>query len=374
MCTGHSALPNARIVISTAMCAIQGVDQKTFLNAYQREIAHMASLTPERTVTSIFFGGGTPSLMEAETLSGILDAIRSQWAVDDEVEISMEANPSSVEAGRFRDYRSAGVNRVSLGVQSLDNDQLRFLGRLHTAEEAIEAIGIAGDIFSRMSFDMIYARPGQSPEAWQRELNQAISLSADHLSLYQLTIEQGTPFFELRKAGKLKTPEEELAAELYEVTQETTTGAGFTTYEISNHAVKGAECRHNLLYWRGEDYAGIGPGAHGRLQTDAGRLATATFKNPEEWWQKTMVDGHGMEEEFVLMPEEHADELLIMGLRLAEGFDPSRCEALYGRVLDRQKQEFLSGEGLIERMPNGWIRATPKGFLLLDAIVADLAA
>ena len=352
----------------------QGVDQKTFLNAYQREIAHMASLTPDRTVTSIFFGGGTPSLMEAETLSGILDAIRGQWAVDDEVEISMEANPSSVEAGRFRDYRSAGVNRVSLGVQSLDNDQLRFLGRLHTAEEAVEAIGIAGDIFSRMSFDMIYARPGQSPEAWQRELNQAISLSADHLSLYQLTIEQGTPFFELRKAGKLKTPEEDLAAELYELTQEITTSAGFTTYEISNHAVKGAECRHNLLYWRGEDYAGIGPGAHGRLQTDTGRLATATFKNPEEWWQKTMVDGHGVEEEFVLMPEEHADELLIMGLRLAEGFDPSRCEALYGRALDPQKQEFLSGEGLIERMPNGWIRATPKGFLLLDAIVADLAA
>ncbi len=352
----------------------QAVDQEAFLGAYVREIAHMASLTPDRTVTSIFFGGGTPSLMDPSTVSGILEAIGAHWAIDDKVEISLEANPSSVEAERFRGYRAAGVNRVSLGVQSLNDDQLRFLGRLHSADEAMAAIAIAGEIFPRMSFDMIYARPNQTPELWREELNRAISLSADHLSLYQLTIEQGTPFFELRKAGKLKPPDEDLSAELYEITQQVTGEAGFTTYEISNHAVTGAECLHNLVYWRGGDYAGIGPGAHGRLQTETGRLATATIKSPEEWWQHTMVQGHGMEENFVLTPEEHADELLLMGLRLTEGFDPSRCEALYGRPLDMDKQDFLAGEGLIERMSDGWLRATPKGFLLLDAIVADLAA
>ncbi len=351
-----------------------GVDQQQFAEAYSREIAHMAALAPGKTVTSIFFGGGTPSLMEVSAVGSILDEIAKHWTVSNEVEVSLEANPSSVEAERFRGYRNAGVNRVSLGVQSLDDKQLRFLGRLHSADEARQAISVAREIFPRMSFDMIYARPGQSVSIWERELNDAIALCADHLSLYQLTIEQGTSFFDLRKAGKLKPPDEELAAELYECTQEVTEAAGLLTYEISNHAVTGAECRHNLVYWRGQDYAGIGPGAHGRLVCDGRRHATATIKNPENWWQQAMVKGHGLEEFVMLSPEEHADELLVMGLRLVEGFDPGRCEFLYGRKLNVDQMDFLSREGFIERIENGFIRATPKGFLVLDSVVADLAA
>ena len=351
-----------------------GIDQAQFVEAYVREIDHMASMAPEKTVTSIFFGGGTPSLMDVETLETILQAISRNWAIDSEVEITLEANPSSVEADRFRGYRSAGVNRVSLGVQSFSNDQLRFLGRLHSADEARSAIAIARETFPRISFDMIYARPGQSVSDWETELQEAVKLCADHLSLYQLTIEQGTPFFDLRKAGKLKPPDEDLAAELYECTQQVTASAGLPAYEISNHAGPGAECQHNLVYWRGQEYAGIGPGAHGRLMQDGRRCATATLKNPEDWWQRAMVEGHGIDELVKLSPEEHADELLVMGLRLVEGFDPARCEFLYGRKLEREQQDFLVGEGFIEQMENGLIRATPKGFLVLDAVVADLAA
>ena len=351
-----------------------GIEQKQFVEAYSHEIAHMAGLATGKTVTSIFFGGGTPSLMEVSTVESILNEIAKQWTISNEVEVSLEANPSSVEAKRFRGYRSAGVNRVSLGVQSLDDSQLRFLGRLHSAAEARQAISIAREIFPRMSFDMIYARPGQEVLQWERELSEAISLCADHLSLYQLTIEQGTPFFDLRKAGKLNPPKEELAAELYECTQEVTAAAGLPVYEISNHAVPGAECQHNLVYWRGQEYVGIGPGAHGRLVCDGRRHATATIRNPESWWQQAMVNGHGLEEFEMLSPEEHADELLVMGLRLVEGFDPGRCEFLYGRKLDTGQIAFLKNEGFIEQMDNGFIRATPDGFLVLDAVVADLAA
>lgn len=350
------------------------VDQKTFVEAYEREISHMASLAPGRTVTSIFFGGGTPSLMEPETLTRILEAIAKHWTISNTCEISMEANPSSVEAERFKAYRLAGVNRVSLGVQSLDDAQLKFLGRLHNSEEAIKAISLARETFPRISFDMIYARPGQHQAHWQEELNKAIELSADHLSLYQLTIEQGTPFFELHKRGKINPLDEERAAELYELTQEITTSAGFRTYEISNHAVPGGECQHNLVYWRGQEYAGIGPGAHGRLETNEGRSATATLKNPEDWWQAVMVNGHGMEENIVLLKQEHADELLLMGLRLAEGFDPQRFDALSQTPIGKDKIAFLESIDLIERLEGGRIRATPKGFLLLDAVVADLAS
>ncbi|MEL7428461.1 MAG: radical SAM family heme chaperone HemW [Pseudomonadota bacterium] len=351
-----------------------GVDQDVFVEAFEREIAHMAAISGPQSVSSIFFGGGTPSLMEPATVERILSAIAKEWTLPDTAEISMEANPTSVEAGRFRDYRSAGVNRVSLGIQSLDDAQLKFLGRQHDSKEAVAAIRLAQSIFPRMSFDLIYARPGQTAENWKHELETAIELSVGHLSLYQLTIEEGTRFFDLRAAGKLNPLQEEPSAELYELTQQITTAHGYRTYEISNHAMPGHECLHNLVYWRGQDYAGIGPGAHGRLTTPEGRLATATIKHPETWWQAVMTNGHGMEDRFHLATEEHADEFILMGLRLAEGIDPVRFERLRGVPIDPERRDFLLTLGLVEEVGNGNLRATPKGFLVLDAVVADLAA
>lgn len=350
------------------------VDQQLFLDAYRREIAYMASMAPGRTVTSIFFGGGTPSLMKPETVSGVLNEIAKHWTVSSDAEISLEANPQSVDAKRFAGYRSAGVNRVSLGVQSLDDAQLKFLGRLHNSNEALAAIEVARTQFDRMSFDMIYARPGQKSKDWEKELTAAIDLAVDHLSLYQLTIEPGTPFFDLRDAGKLNPLEEDLSAELYELTQQITTAAGFETYEISNHAKSGAQCEHNLVYWRGNDYAGIGPGAHGRLLTNEGKVCTATVRNPEDWWQQTMVKGHGIEEKIALTRDERADEFLLMGLRLAEGIDLRRYEEIAGSRLQSEKINFLEQIGMIEQLGNYRIRVSQKGFLVLDAVVADLAS
>lgn len=351
-----------------------GVDQAMFVQAYAREIAHMASLSKGRSVSSIFFGGGTPSLMEGGTVAAILEAIGKHWTIQPDAEITLEANPTSVEAGRFQDYRAAGVNRVSLGVQSLDNAQLRFLGRLHTAEEAIEAIRLARSTFDRISFDLIYSRPGQRPGHWRGELGRALELAADHLSLYQLTIEQGTPFFDLQARGKLEVPPADDAADLYEITRELTTEAGLPAYEISNHAAESAQCRHNLVYWRYGEYAGIGPGAHGRLLIDGERTATATMANPEEWWQSAMAGGHGMDECETLNQEAAGDEMLLMGLRLKEGIDPKRYLEICGRQLDPARLAFLTEQGLVETTAGGRLRATPQGFLLLDAVVADLAA
>jgi len=344
-----------------------------YVEAYKREISHMAALTPGREVKSIFFGGGTPSLMEPKTVDVILEAIAKYWHVPDGIEISMEANPSSVEAERFKGYRVAGVNRVSLGVQSLNDDQLKFLGRLHNVVEARQAIEIARNTFDRISFDMMYARPDQTLDAWRSELSEALELAVDHLSLYQLTIEQGTPFFDLRLRGKLTELEDNQAAELYELTQELTAQHGFKTYEISNHAKPGAECEHNLVYWRGQEYAGIGPGAHGRLQTNEGRLATANLRNPEIWWQQVMVQSHGMEMQDVLGQYEHADEFLLMGLRLAEGFSLKRFEEIAGFSIDEGQIKFLKSIGMLDQISDTHIRATLKGFLVLDAVVADLA-
>ena len=350
------------------------VDQQVFVEAHLRELAHMAGLSPGQTVTSIFFGGGTPSLMQPETVARILDAIASHWTVAADAEITLEANPSSVEADRFRGYRAAGVNRVSLGVQSLDDQQLRFLGRLHNADEALRAISLAREIFPRLSFDLIYARPGQQPDDWRKELARAIALSADHLSLYQLTIEEGTPFFDLQEKGRLVIPDQDRAAELYELTLDITAARGLPAYEISNHAAPGAECQHNLVYWRYRDYAGIGPGAHGRLVIDGAKHATSTLKSPEDWWQKAMVDGHGMEAFERLSAEETGDEFLLMGLRLMEGIDPARYERLSGRTLDASRIANLASDGFIETGRSGKLRVTRSGSLLLDAIVADLAA
>ncbi|MCQ0990445.1 radical SAM family heme chaperone HemW [Jiella marina] len=352
----------------------QPVDQARYVAAFRRELKLAAERSRGETVTSIFFGGGTPSLMAPETVGALMDAVAENWTVAPDAEVTLEANPSSVEASRFRGYRAAGVNRVSLGVQALNDPDLRRLGRLHDVAAALEAIRLAREIFPRLSFDLIYARPRQTVEAWEAELNQAIDLAADHLSLYQLTIEMGTPFFDLHKAGKLKVPDGELSAELYEATQQITAARGLPAYEISNHAVPGAESRHNLTYWRYGLYAGVGPGAHGRLNgRDGTRHAIANEPLPETWLQMVEDwDGGAITDEPLTL-EEQADELLLMGLRLTEGIDLARWRKLAGRDIDRASEADLATHGMIERLGPDRIRATPAGMMVLDAVVADLA-
>ncbi|SEB69384.1 coproporphyrinogen III oxidase, anaerobic [Nitratireductor aquibiodomus] len=351
----------------------QPVDQARFAAAFQRELATMRARTGPRTVTSIFLGGGTPSLMEPGTVGALLDVVAANWSVPDGIEVTLEANPSSVEADRFRGYRAAGVNRVSLGVQALNDRDLKFLGRLHNVDEALKAIGLAREIFPRLSFDLIYARPHQSEEAWASELEQAIGHAADHLSLYQLTIEEGTRFQLLHEAGKLAMPDGDHAARLYEITQEVTAACGLPAYEISNHARPGAESRHNLVYWRYGEYVGAGPGAHGRFIEDGRRHVTFTEKMPETWLERVETEGHGVIGGEVLTHDEEADEFLLMGLRLVEGIDLPRYEALSGRALSNARIAVLQEEGLVEPVGNTRLRATPKGMIVLDAVVADLA-
>jgi putative oxygen-independent coproporphyrinogen III oxidase len=350
------------------------VDEERFARAFAREIEATAQRVPGRKVSSIFLGGGTPSLMQPQTVGAILDTIGKHWYVADDVEVTLEANPTSVEATRFRGYRAAGVNRVSLGVQALDDASLKALGRLHSAREALDAVAIARSAFDRYSFDLIYARPDQTPQMWADELKQAIGEAAEHLSLYQLTIEEGTPFFGLHAAGKLQTPDEAAARALYDVTQDICSKHGLPAYEISNHAREGAECRHNLVYWRGDEYAGIGPGAHGRLDINGARHATATEKRPESWLMRVEASGHGVITDDILNSEEHADEFLLMGLRLTEGIDPRRYQALSGRSLDPERIALLREEGAISVDADGRLRVTKDGFPVLDAVVADLAA
>jgi putative oxygen-independent coproporphyrinogen III oxidase len=350
------------------------IDEPRFVRAFAAEIAATAARVPGRTVSTIFFGGGTPSLMQPQTISGVLDAIARHWSVARDVEVTLEANPTSVEATRFRGYRAAGVNRVSLGVQALDDAALAALGRLHSAREALDAVAVAGTVFERYSFDLIYARPQQTPQQWAIELEQAIAEAAEHLSLYQLTIEPDTPFAGLRAAGKLQIPDEDLARALYDTTQEICTTRGLPAYEISNHARPGAECRHNLVYWRAHEYAGVGPGAHGRLDIADNRYATATEKRPEAWLMRVEALGHGLVTDEVLTRTEQADEFLLMGLRLAEGIDPARFSALSGRPLDPIRISQLAQEGALETTPDGRLRVTQSGFPVLDAVVADLAA
>jgi len=350
------------------------IDETRFLRAFETEIASTAERAPGRTVTSIFLGGGTPSLMQPGTVGTILDTIGKRWSVARDVEVTLEANPTSVEAARFRGYRAAGVNRVSLGVQALDDASLKELGRLHTAQEALDAVAIARANFERYSFDLIYARPRQTPQEWQAELKRAIGEAAEHLSLYQLTIEPDTPFATLHKTGKLITPDDDASRTLYDLTQQICSDAGLPAYEVSNHARPGAECRHNLVYWRGHEYAGVGPGAHGRLDIDGRRHATMTEKRPESWLMRVETVGNGLVTDDVLLPEERADEFLLMGLRLAEGIDPARYTALSGRTIDPARIEVLAAHGFVERDGDGSLRVTPSGFPVLDAVVADLAA
>ncbi|HXX25356.1 MAG TPA: radical SAM family heme chaperone HemW [Pseudolabrys sp.] len=351
-----------------------GIDEARFVRAYEREIAATAQRIGARTVSSIFFGGGTPSLMQPSSVQAILDAIGKHWRVAPDVEVTLEANPSSVEATRFRGYRAAGVNRVSLGVQSLDDLALRELGRLHSAQEALDAVAVARSIFDRYSFDLIYARPRQTIESWRAELKRALGEAGDHLSLYQLTIEPETPFFGLHAAGKLAIPDENLARDLYDLTQCICADAGLPAYEISNHARPGGECRHNLIYWRGHEYAGVGPGAHGRLNIGARRYATETEKRPEGWLMRVEASDTGLIVDEGLTPGECADEFLLMGLRLAEGIEPARYLALCGREIDPHRIAILHDEGAVETTTDGRLRVTQSGFPLLDAVVADLAA
>jgi putative oxygen-independent coproporphyrinogen III oxidase len=350
------------------------IDEARFVRAFTAEIAATAARTPGRTVSSIFFGGGTPSLMQPATVAAVIDAVARHWHVAPGAEISLEANPTSVEATRFRGYRAAGVNRVSLGVQALDDSVLAELGRKHTAQEALAAVGVARAVFERYSFDLIYARPRQQPRDWANELARALAEAGEHLSLYQLTIEPDTPFEALHKTGKLKIPADDTARELYDVTQEVCGAQGLPAYEISNHARPGGECRHNLIYWRAQEYAGIGPGAHGRLDIDGGRHATATEKRPEPWLELVESRGHGLVTDDVLTREEMSDEFLLMGLRLAEGIDIARFAEISGRPLDPMRIATLHEHGLIETTPDRRLRVTLPGFPVLDAVVADLAA
>ncbi len=350
------------------------IDEKRYVSAFTAEIAATAARAPGRTVSTIFFGGGTPSLMQPATVGAILDAVGKHWPIAPDAEVTLEANPTSVEATRFKGYRAAGINRVSLGVQALDDDALKSLGRTHTAQEALAAVAIARAAFERYSFDLIYARPGQTPEAWSAELKRAIAQAGEHLSLYQLTVEADTPFAALHAAGKLNVPGEDAGRDFYDTTQAVCADAGLPAYEISNHARPGSECRHNLVYWRGHEYAGIGPGAHGRLDIDGERHAIETERRPEAWLMRVESLGHGVVGDDTLLRSQMADEFLLMGLRLAEGIDPARYERLAGRALDPRRIQILQQEGAIELTPGGKLRVTLSGFPVLDAVVADLAA
>jgi oxygen-independent coproporphyrinogen-3 oxidase len=351
-----------------------GIDEQRFLAGYLRELRHWAELTPARSVGSIFFGGGTPSLMPASTVAAMLDEIARLWRLAPGAEITLEANPSSVEAARFRHYRSAGINRVSLGVQSLHDADLRALGRLHSVAEALAAIGVSRETFARVSFDLIYARPGQTLAAWEEELARTLKLAGRHLSLYQLTIEPGTPFAELHARGRLSVPDNEAGHAFYALTQDMTEAAGLPAYEISNHAAPGEECRHNLLYWRYGEYAGVGPGAHGRAVVAGVRRATATERQPERWLARVEASGHGIVEDTALEAEQQADEALLMGLRLIEGLDLERLALLSGLRPAERIIDALAAQGLVERPSHDRLRATRAGRIVLNEVVLRLSA
>ena len=350
------------------------VDAARFVAAYKKELAHRAALTGGRIVTSIFFGGGTPSLMSASIVAAILDAVAGHWQVVADAEITLEANPTSAEAERFYGFRSAGINRVSLGVQAINDVDLKMLGRGHTAAEALSAVELAASIFERYSFDLIYARPGQTATGWKQELAAALPRAKDHISLYQLTIEEDTIFARLRDAGRLTLPDPGRARALWDLTQEVTEKAGLPAYEISNHARPGAESRHNLVYWRYGEYVGVGPGAHGRILSAEGRRAQAAERHPETWLTAVESNGHGLVEDDFLSSEEQGDEFLLMGLRLSEGIEPAAFQAMSGRGLDPRRVASLIAEGMIEYTPRGRLRVSAEGFPVLDAVIADLAA
>ena len=352
-----------------------GVDHPRFRAALRRELAHEATRVGKRQVSSVFFGGGTPSLMQPETVALLLEDAAGLFAMAPDCEVTLEANPTSVEAAKLRGFRDAGVNRLSLGVQSLDEEALRFLGRRHDAREAVAALEHARATFPRLSFDLIYARPGQSEAAWRAELRQALALAADHLSLYQLTIEPGTRFATEHARGAFALPADDDAARMYEATAEEAARFGLRPYEVSNYAVPGAESRHNLAYWRYGDYLGIGAGAHQRLLLDGAMLATRRHRAPEEWAARVERDGHAAVEETVLSPQERGREALLMGLRLAEGVDPARVERRAGlpfaEAVDMAMLAALIEEGWME-WQGPRLRATDEGRVRLDSLLPVL--
>ena len=345
------------------------VDQDRWRAALLADLAHEAALTPGRQVGSVFFGGGTPSLMPPATVAALLEAAAGHWGFAPDVEITLEANPSSVEAARFADLAAAGVNRASLGLQSLDDAALRFLGRAHDVDEGQAALAVAQRVFGRVSVDLIYALPGQTMAAWQTELTRAIGFGTEHLSLYQLTVEPGTRFATEAAQGRLHIPDGDTAADLFELTRAATAAAGLPAYETSNHARPGAQSRHNLTYWRYGDYLGVGPGAHGRR----GSLATVRRKKPENWLAAVDRNGHGLEREDPLDGHTRATEALVMGLRLAEGVDLRRVAALAGGVapINLAAVWRLEKLGLVALEPDR-LRVTEAGALLLDAILLEV--
>ncbi len=353
-----------------------GIEQERWRRALVADLDHAAGETAGRRVTSIFFGGGTPSLMEPETVAALLDRASSRWPLAADVEVTLEANPGSVEAARFRALRQAGVNRLSLGVQALDDRALRFLGRGHDMAEALAAIEQARRHFDRFSFDLIYGRPEQTPGAWLDELRQAVALARDHLSVYQLTIEPGTAFATAAARGDFALPDDDLAGALYEATQTALDRAGLAAYEVSNHARPGGECRHNLTYWRYGDYVGIGPGAHGRIPVGGIKHATRQLRAPETWLAAVEAGGHGRQETVELAPGDQGQEMLMMGLRLAEGVDRARFHAATGmaieRALGRARLDDLVDAGFMTIDERG-LRATAAGRQRLNAILAMLA-
>ncbi len=349
------------------------IDQRRWLDAYRTEIARLGQQTPGRVLGSIFFGGGTPSLMDPAVVAGVIEAARSAWRFANDIEITLEANPGSVERGRFAGYADAGVGRLSMGIQALNDADLRRLGRLHTAAEARSAFDVARAVFPRISFDLIYARQNQSRQDWTAELRQALAMAADHLSLYQLTVEPGTAFGARAAAGGLKgLPDDDLAADLYLDTQDICAAAGMPAYEVSNHAAAGAESRHNLVYWRQGDWASVGPGAHGRLTVQGRRWAIESPRAPGEWLSMVETTGAGERPRVAIPIEEQATEYLLMAMRLAEGLDVARFERLSGGPMDQATIARLQALGFVEAT-GGRVRATAQGRPVLNAILRDLA-
>ncbi len=347
------------------------IDEKQWVDAYLQELSRTPDALRSRVLNTIFFGGGTPSLMHPDTVVAVIDAARDIWPFANDIEISLEANPGSVEAGRFAGYRDAGVNRISMGIQALNDEDLRRLGRIHSVAEARAAFDIARDCFDRVSFDLIYARQGQTPQDWEAELQAALSMAIDHLSLYQLTIEDGTAFGDRYARGKLRDlPSDDSAADMYQLTQDICAAHGMPAYEVSNHARPGAESRHNQIYWRYGDYLGIGPGAHGRITLGGIRHATETYRAPGAWLEAA-TKGSGETLREPLDPSEAAAEMLMMGLRLVEGVDVARYEGLAGKSINKERLDHLANMGMVA-ISDQRLRATDQGRAVLNAILRDL--
>lgn len=351
------------------------IEEADWRDSYLKELAQYAALTPGRTVTSIFFGGGTPSLMDPGIAETVIDAVARHWRVANDIEITLEANPTSVESDKLRGFRAAGINRVSLGIQALNDIDLKFLGRQHNQGEALAALDLAANTFDRFTFDLIYARPGQTPDMWDQELARALTFAADHISLYQLTIETGTMFEQAHARGDFVLPDEDTQAELFELTQARLGEAGLAAYEISNHARPGSESRHNLTYWRYGDYVGIGPGAHGRLTIDGRKVATRQHRAPERWLEMVAAQGHATRQFDDVATDARISEMTMMGLRLAEGIPLTRFEAEAGRPFSECVEPARLrrlGEGGFLEVEEGRLRATAAGRQRLDAVLGEL--